>query len=187
MSIFTRFLGIPEKNAVPYLNSSSEELAARWVQWAASTNTNSNPIADQTGGFALAGQPDDVWFLAGCFGGVVTRRCIIPANRKIFFPVFNTWVAQAYEFPEKTKIYGHLNVDGRTEKLESIYTDKFFEVKGVWGNPVTNSIFTRSMVVGGLWKLLDPLDVGDHELVFQGGNGKGFTLKVTYYLTVSPE
>ena len=51
------------------------ELAARWWQWALSAPDDRSPVSDTTGEFAGWRQPDDVWFLAGTYGGRVVRRC----------------------------------------------------------------------------------------------------------------
>ena len=92
MSFLSCLLGKPDIGLIPFPRHSIEGLAARWVQWGAATNYDCNPIADETGSCADAEQPEDVWFLAGCFGGTVNRTCTIPANKKIFFPVFNIWM-----------------------------------------------------------------------------------------------
>jgi hypothetical protein len=48
-----------------------------------------NPNLDATGDNCSQGQVDDVWFLAGNFGGEVERDCTIPAGKPVFFPVVN--------------------------------------------------------------------------------------------------
>jgi len=184
MSLISRLLGTPETSAIPYPQDSAEGLAARWVQWGASIHVDCNPIADDTGKHAHTEQPEDVWFLAGCFGGTVKRKCKIPANRKIFFPVFNIWIWDGETPPDLSKSYGQITIDGQEVEPDSIYTKIPFPVKGVWGNPVTGSIFSKSMLVGGLWKLIDPPAPGDHEINFCGGDGGGFALDVTYYITI---
>ena len=55
------------------------EWSARWWQWALSIPAAVNPILDATGANCARDQVDDVWFLAGTFGGTVTRSCTIPA------------------------------------------------------------------------------------------------------------
>jgi hypothetical protein len=150
-------LGQSDVATIPYLSDSLEGLAARWVQWGASTKYSCNPIADETGKYAGKEQPNDVWFLAGCFGGVVERSCEIPANRKILVPAFNMWFTDHYQPPDLDKAHGFLNINGQEIELDKIYTEKPFVVRGVLGNPVTGSIFEHNMRVGGLWKLVDPL------------------------------
>src|SRR5262249_9553846 len=63
--------------------------AAAWWQWGLAAPKDKNPIADKTGEFAALGQAGPVWFLAGTFGGKVTRKCSVPAGKAIFFPVLN--------------------------------------------------------------------------------------------------
>jgi len=186
MSLLSRLLGTPDVGSIPYPRQSLEGLAARWVQWGAATNSDRNPITDETGDYASAEQPDDIWFLAGCFGGTVNRTCTIPANKKIFFPVFNIWMDEGYQSPDLSNVFGYLKIDGKEVELDSVYTQKPFIVKGVWGNPVTESVFGKNLYVGGLWKLIDPLAPGNHEIYFRSGDGDGFNLEITYNITVYP-
>src|SRR4051812_12500754 len=61
-----------------------------WWQWAYSTPDEINPVRDITGENCHQGQSGDVWFLAGGFGSsTIKRKCEIPANKYIFFPVIN--------------------------------------------------------------------------------------------------
>ncbi|WP_020405031.1 hypothetical protein [Hahella ganghwensis] len=184
MSVFTRMLGKPDEATIPYASDSLEGLIARWVQWGASSKVEVNPIADFTGEYSGNLQPEDVWFLAGCFGGVVERTCVIPGNKKLLVPVFNMWFTEHYQPPDLSKAHGFMTLNGQEVPLDTIRTKDHFVVRGVWGNPVTGSILPCKMRVGGLWKLLDPLPVGEHELYFRGGDGDGFFLEVTYKLKV---
>ena len=55
------------------------EWAAKWWQWALAGPAGENAVQDTTGEFCDANQPKGkVWFLAGTFGGTVTRTCTIP-------------------------------------------------------------------------------------------------------------
>src|SRR5262249_12325700 len=54
------------------------EWSARWWQWALSVPTATNPIIDSTGAQCAQAQTGKVWFLAGTFGGAVTRSCTVP-------------------------------------------------------------------------------------------------------------
>ncbi|MGY6214422.1 hypothetical protein ACW73L_04590 [Methylolobus aquaticus] len=73
-------------------NNSYARLSARWWQWAYSGADGNNSVQDTTGELCGLRQPnDDVWFLAGTFGGpAVVRSCTIPADRKLFYPVVNS-------------------------------------------------------------------------------------------------
>lgn len=184
MSIFSRMLGKPDIATIPYSPDSMEGLIARWVQWGASVKNDINPISDLTGENADKCQPNDIWFLAGCFGGTVNRKCIIPANKKILVPVFNMWFTEHYEPPNLSQAYGVLTLNGKDCEIQEVSTNKSFTVRGVWANPVTGSILEHEMRVGGLWKLLDPLSVGKHELFFRGDDGEGFYVEATYQIDV---
>jgi len=187
VSLLSRLMGAVDSGYMPYSHRSPEGLCARWVQWGAASNIAWNPIADKTGARASAKQPDDVWFLAGCFGGSVTRTCTVPANKELFFPAFNIWASAKHQLPDPSKISGYLHIDGEDITLERTYTDQPFIVKGAWGNPVTESIMSKNMFVGGLWKLVPPLAPGEHDIRFGGSNGEGFSIDVTYKLTVNTE
>lgn len=184
MSLFSRLLGKPEKGKIPYPRNSLEGMSARWLQWAASSHYNRNPILDETGEFAAMAQPNDIWFLAGCMGGSVKRRCRVPANRKIFLPILNTWMEPDSPTPNFEAMFGFLYVNGEKQALDWVYPNKLIEVKGVWGNPVTGSIFANKLYLGGLWKVLEPLPRGEHLIQFNGGDNEGFHLEVQYQITV---
>jgi len=186
MSIITRMFGKPDEATIPYPLNSIEGLVARWVQWGASSSEEVNPIGDVTGEYAHLCQPDDVWFLAGCFGGSVSRKCSIPSNRKILVPVFNMWFTEHYEPPNLSEAHGLMKLNGEPVELDEVLTNKSFIIRGVWGNPVTGSILGYEMRVGGLWKLLDPLPVGKHELYFRGDDGGGFYVEASYQIEVTP-
>lgn len=185
MPLFSRILGQSDIATIPYHPNSPKGLAARWVQWGASSNFDSNPIADETGKFADKEQPDDVWFLAGCFGGIVKRTCRIPANRPILIPAFNMWFTKDFSPPDLDKAHGFLSVNGEEIELDKIFTNKPFIVRGVWGNPVTGSVFQSSMRVAGLWKQIEPLPEGEHEILIRGGDGEGFYVEVNYKIYAS--
>lgn len=185
MSLLSRLFGTADPGYMPYAHRSPEGLCARWVQWGAASNIAWNPIADKTGARAGAKQPDDVWFLAGCFGGSVERTCVVPANKELFFPAFNIWASAKHQLPDPSKVSGYLKIDGEDVNLDRIYTQQPFVVKGAWGNPVTESIMKKNMFVGGLWKLVPPLEPGEHEIYFGGSNGEGFTIDVTYKMIVN--
>lgn len=84
--------GIVPPQASPS-GSTYGEWAAMWWQWALGIPPETNPLLDSTGEFCDIGQNGHVWFLAGNFGGVSVRECIIPAGKALFFPIINNfWV-----------------------------------------------------------------------------------------------
>ena len=74
------------------------EWSARWWQWLLSIPAAINPNLDSTGANCGEGQVDDVWFLAGTFGGAVNRSCTIPAGKPIFFPLINNIAIKPYGY-----------------------------------------------------------------------------------------
>ncbi|MBM0236216.1 hypothetical protein JNW88_02050 [Micromonospora sp. ATA32] len=83
-----------------------------------------NPIKDGSGRHAGHHQPEDVWFLAGTFGGGVARNCIVPAGRPLFFPAFTVWQSRAKpgELPVISNATGHAQLDGVPLPLATIGT-----------------------------------------------------------------
>jgi hypothetical protein len=182
------------------------ELSARWWQWLLSIPAAVNPNLDTTGANCGLGQYDDVWFLAGTFGGTVERTCTIPAGKPIFFPLINTIVfkpggketlldlrRQAAAFIDTVT-----ELDCITDDIGCFESPSEFRVKSpsftviappkglippgqlsVPGN-------TDPIVSDGYWLLLDPPDPGPHTIKFKAATGTGFSLDVTYHLTVLP-
>ena len=188
MSLLQRLFGGQDREAapLPYAPDSPEGLAARWVRWAASSSRLSNPISDTSGKHAAVHQPDDVWFLAGTFGGTAHRRCAVPSGVPIFFPVINMW-----EWPatgpasQLSHPVAALVVDGVPAELVEINTPVPFEVAGAAGNPITRSRKPIPTAVWGLWRKLEALPEGSHTIRFEGGDGHRFKVAVAYEILVS--
>ncbi|MEV5243071.1 hypothetical protein AB0K89_28745 [Streptomyces cinnamoneus] len=149
-------------------------LAARWWQWALSAPDDESPVRDKTGEFAGWDQPDDLWFLAGTYGGRVVRRCAIPAGRPVFFPVFNTqrpvkWFKSDPMIMEVDEARAFLN--GLELPLE-VFTSKPFRAAG------------HRRVAWGLWAGLAPLAPGQYVLEIKARTTGGFWVDTTYHLTV---
>ncbi|MFI1256257.1 hypothetical protein ACH4U6_21120 [Streptomyces netropsis] len=149
-------------------------LAARWWQWALSAPDDRDPVRDETGEFADWQQPDDFWFLAGTYGGRVVRRCSIPANRSVFFPVFNTqrpvpWHSRKPMVMEVAEATAYLN--GAALPLDE-FTSRPFRSAG------------RRRVAWGLWAGLAPLVPGQYVLEINASTTGGFWVATTYHLTV---
>jgi hypothetical protein len=180
------------------------ELSARWWQWLLSIPAATNP---NTGGDCAQGQYDDVWFLAGAFGGRATRTCIIPAGKPIFFPVINTIAYKptsdetlldlrklAAAFIDSI-ISMQVTIDGttmnkgelasfrvRSPSFTVIAPKKGLVPPGKLQSPGN----TDPLVSDGYWLLLSPLSTGMHQINFQAATSGGFTLDVTYTLSVLP-
>jgi hypothetical protein len=168
----------------PYAPSSLEGLAARWVQWAAATGSYRNPVIDSTGKHAHRRQPSDVWFLAGAFGGMVERRCAVPAGRPLFFPAFNIWCPHGTYIPPLPGAKGQASIDGQPLPVVTVDAGELFEVKGAFLNPVTRRRAPVQMRVWGLWARVNPPAPGPHLVEFSGTDGHQFHVSARYHLDV---
>jgi hypothetical protein len=191
-----------------------KELSAQWWQWALSIPSSVNPLADATGANCMVGQRDDVWFLAGSFGGGTTsRRCSVPQGVPLFFPIVNSVNVNT---PHVCGQKGPLSVaelralvapfidtvSGLTATLDSralkgvrriqsvpfvtaLPMDNIF-VGPCGGKPQDSpaGIFSPS-VDDGYYVLLEGLSAGVHTLQFTAAN-TDFNVNVTYTLDVIP-
>lgn len=74
-------------------DAARKAISAEWWEWALSIPPSVNPLLDTTGANCMVGQHGAVWFLGGFFGdnaNSITRACTVPANKTVFFPVFNS-------------------------------------------------------------------------------------------------
>jgi hypothetical protein len=187
MAFFSRRGGDVPPAPLPYDDGSPEAMAARWTRWVAGAGPMHNPLLDTTGDDAGVGQPEDVWFLGGTFGGPVTRSCTVPSGVPLFFPAFNMWFTNTPTLPDDLPDgFGRAAVDGVDVPLETIATPVAFEVSGARLNPVTRTSKPVPMTVWGLWATIPPLAAGSHVVRLGGGDGHGFTVDATYQLEVAP-
>jgi hypothetical protein len=136
--------------------------------------------------------------------GTAERSCTIPSGTALFFPVINAECStvepppffgsneaelracvHAFSFPVL-----HASIDGvplanlASYEIDSplfTFTLPADNVLGIANAP------TSGMSVGnGVYLLLAPLSVGEHTLHFGGTDSTGFTLDITYHLTVVP-
>jgi hypothetical protein len=91
-------------------------LTAKWWTWATGIFPET-PILDTTGELCGQGQKGKIWFLAGSFGGTigegtVERNCTVPANKTLFFPVFNTlwWAPEDGETAAEVRILSNESI-----------------------------------------------------------------------------
>lgn len=87
------------------------EWSAKWWQWALGLPPDINPLLDPTGDLAGSGQEGQVWFLAGTFGGPAERNAVIPAGKKLFFPIVNWTVWEPDDDETARLIVEHLGLD----------------------------------------------------------------------------
>jgi hypothetical protein len=175
--------------------------------------TNTNPVLDSTGEFASAGQENGIrpgnkyFFLAGTFGGDVTRIVTVPRGKTLFFPVVNFEADNAvapptsYTVPQLraiaasnigavTSTFAELNGAPveifRTKSPTFAYTlpaeNSIYDYFGLFGPQFEGTV--RPAVSDGYWAVIPPLPAGDYMLEFGGANSFGFSTDVTYFLRV---
>jgi hypothetical protein len=194
-------------------SQSFKALSAEWQQWALSIPASSNPMLDPNGKNCMVGQHGSVWFLAGTFGGgLATRACTVPEDALLFFPVINAvnidtpnvcgqgsaslTVKDLRSF-SAAFIDGATNlsvlVDGKPIKDMRRVRSQVFAITlpedNVFDAPCTGlgnvpaGIYSPA-VDDGFYVGIE-LKAGSHTLRIQAA-GAGFTLDVTYNLTVVP-
>jgi hypothetical protein len=179
-----------------------DKWTAEWWEHIVSFPAAENPQFD-SGGRCAVGQHGPVWFLAGSFGDVVTRRCTLPEGKALFIPVLNLVdinTANQNSRELRAEIAPCLDafatltaeVDGRPVRrlpdfrVRSTVFDMTFPEDGLL------PAGTYSPVVDdGYYVMVKPLGVGEHTLHIRGAsNGcpiQGpFAVDVFYHLTVVP-
>jgi hypothetical protein len=183
-------------------------LSADWWEWAASIPNSASPIFDTTGASCMVGQKGHLWFLAGTSGSTAMRTCSIPEGDVLFFPLIN---AVNFDSPgicgqtgrlsvPELRAYSASFIDGVTSysatldgialtsirRIRSVAfplalpTDNFFN-----GGTCTvpSAVYPRS-VDDGYYASVGYMRPGLHTLHFAAATGSGFSLDVTYQLTV---
>lgn len=187
-----------------------DELATGWTEWAMSIPLATSPILDEDGSYAAIGQSGPVWYLAGTFGGAVTRTITVPSGKALFFPVANYfWVntpelgddpwSPAQEAFARSVLAGLvdtgqnlvLQIDGRT--VPNVYELlRAASTVGTCMLPADNLYGAQAgpheCVADGFWALLPPMSTGHHTVYFYGEYGAvpGFYVDVTYHISVGP-
>ncbi|MFF2008676.1 hypothetical protein ACFVWY_06315 [Streptomyces sp. NPDC058195] len=151
-------------------NQEGGALAGRWWQWALSAPDDRSPVKDETGEHAAWNQPDDLWFLAGTYGGRVVRRCAIPSDRPVFFPVLNMQHPRSY-----SRVPLSMPVVEAAASLNSV--------------PLPLHEFTAPFRTGlvqryawGVWGGFAPLTPGEYVLEIRARAANGFWVDTTYHL-----
>lgn len=194
----------PTVVAVQTYGATYGELSARWWQWLLSIPASVNPNLDTTGANCTQGQYDDVWFLAGAFGGTVTRSCTIPANKPVFFPLINTIAFK----PNGNETLIDLRrlaaafidtvaeLDCSMDGVACFKDPSSFRVRSPSFTVIAppNGVVppgklsvpgnTDPIVSDGYWLLIKPPTPGIHVIHVSATTSTGFSLDVTYNLTV---
>lgn len=180
-----------------------------WWQWVSNFPAADDPIFQNGNVDCAAGQSGKVWYLAGTFGGAAVRSCSIKKGKAIFFPLMNGiyWTPVDPAIPEdctdeaSCRAGVSVNIDALTNwtcTVDGTPCAWFTQVVRAQSdarplNIPPGSSFTAFgyapgvrpiSVSDGYWVMLDPLPRGTHEIHFTATSSGGFSLDVTYHLTV---
>jgi hypothetical protein len=182
--------------------------SVKWWQWSLGIPMADNPAGDETGEKCAQAQNNpNVWFLAGTFGGPVTRSCVIPQGKAILLPVVNNECSYL-EFPaykteaELTKCASSLidkasnlkvTIDG--VNIPDLNKYRFQSSLYNFTMPSDNVLGlapgTTDSSANGYWIMLKPLTKGTHTIKFGGSildvsttSNVNFATDATYHLTV---
>ncbi|MEV7387844.1 hypothetical protein [Streptomyces sp. NPDC091215] len=149
-------------------------LAGRWWKWALSAPDAVSPVFDTTGEHADWKQPDDLWFLAGTYGGRVVRTCAVPSDRPVFFPVLNMQHTRGHskvpQIPGVSRATAFLN--GVELRLQE------------FAGPFRTGLIRR--FAWGIWGGVTPLTPGQYVLEIKAEAMGGFWVDTTYHLEAKP-
>lgn len=183
------------------------EWTAKWWQWIYSMPEEDNPAVDDTGENCANNQSGPVWFLAGTFGGAVTRECTIPSNKAILFPIINVECDSATDPALDTE--SGLRSCAKADQDTVITKEAIIDGVSIgnldsyrFQSPVFNLTFPENNIAGiapqtakavsdGFWIMLEPLSPGTHEINYNAALGDptvigttNFVIDITYHLTV---
>ncbi|HEX6281089.1 MAG TPA: hypothetical protein VFZ67_02570 [Nitrososphaera sp.] len=184
------------------------EWTTKWWQWIYSMPEEHNPAIDDTGENCANNQSGPVWFLAGTFGGAVTRECTIPPGKAILYPIMNVECDSATDptldteselrscakADQDTVITKEITIDGiNISNLDNYrFQSRLFNLTFPENNIAGIAPQIAKAVSDGYWILLEPLPPGTHEIHSRAALGDptaigttNFALDVTYLLTVA--
>jgi len=170
----------------------------RWWNWLVSIPKDRNPALDSTGEHADENQRYELFFLAGK-DGKAERRCVIPLNKPIFFPItatqatlakYNTYPSKLLEIAKSKQN----NVKEMKLKIDNILIqglDNFrmvndgFTLTVPFDNILNLPSGTTQAVSDGRWILLRFLHASEHVIEFVAREVEPDVItKVTYHLTI---
>jgi len=185
----------------PWCDRTYGTLAADWWTWALNCPPDQCPVLDDTGQFAHVNQAGPIFYLAGTFGGQeVIRTCTVPTGKKIYIPLVNSMYNKTE--PDETE---QMLRDGVNDALDAV-TDLYCTINGqplaglfayradspLFDFPVTEGSFASLFmpvgeypsVAGAYAVLLTPPPPGEYIIEFGGAKEGGWSVSVTYLLTV---
>jgi hypothetical protein len=181
-----------------------EEWSAIWWQWCSTEPEENNPVADKTGEFCNKNQNDpNVWFLLEPFGGKADRKCTIPAEKAILFPIINDLISFAEYKDLKTeselRSYAKSDLDEATvykaavDGMELQNLDKYRVQSHLFGfiippdDPSGVPAGPTFGISDGYWVFLKPLSVGQHSIHFIGEKLKFDEIQHSNYTAEKPK
>jgi hypothetical protein len=177
------------------------EWCVRWLKWCLEQPIESNPAKDMTGKSCCQNQSGPVWFLAGTFGGPATRRCTIPMQKAIMFPI----IEKECSFAEDKDITTETDLISRTIDQTSRISHLEASIDGVAlqnlsryqvQTRVFDLVFPKNNVYSvqegatratsnGFWVFLQTVAPGKHKIYFKGVHRQpDFHTEVTYELFI---
>ncbi|MEV6209540.1 signal protein [Kitasatospora sp. NPDC051914] len=158
------------------------DLQGRWWNWVASSNPETDPVADSDGRHCASGQSGATWFLADTATPTpVTRECTVPTNAHLAFPIVNHLGTRQACDQFMAAALGTAVLDGTMKEAERLGAVDI-KIAGAPGNPVTSET-PLSTQACGLWIQLPPLSQGTHTLKIMG-RAVAKSVDVTYTLHV---
>lgn len=173
----------------------------KWWEWCFSNPVSSNPLTDDNGNYSHLNQNGPVWFLCGTFGEdkFPKRRCIVPKNKGILFPVINYVYVLDSRITTEHDLAQHVKKDiDDIVRLEVTINNSVVPVYRVGSDPQTFSLNIKEenklgLPVGknmaasdGYWVFLRPLSPGEHSLYFHGSCSGGIrNATASYQLLVN--
>jgi hypothetical protein len=168
---------------------------ADWWRWIANAPAETSPILDETGAWAGVDNDGSIFFLAGTFGGEVTRDITVSEGVPILVPVLNNLTfqnvgpADPSTDPTTPAQKGQAN-QWQAEWMKNV-DDLVLEIDGVAVKNLQSSLVRTSWFGGeieegglfdafgfsgdlasansvGYWSVIDGLSAGEHTLRFGG-------------------
>jgi hypothetical protein len=190
------------------VGNSYGEWSARWWQWLVSIPAATNPNLTSGPVDCTLGQSGQVWFLGGSFGDKPSykRSCTIEGGKDLLVTPLTTLFGQGVgdctgpSDCDPTQLRALAAVGEDNPQLLEVKVDNA-QVKNLdqyrVASPVFTVFFPQNAVFGlepgthgpvvsdGYFVLLKPLSPGPHTIHLKGVANDGFTVEVTYYLTVT--
>jgi hypothetical protein len=196
-------------NSKPH-GQSYAQWSAAWWQWSLALPTSTNPLLEQNGPTPVnvdcsAHQTGKVWYLVGVINvsGTAVRNCTVPPGTFLFFPVLNTECSNLEappffggndrELRECALSFTFPNANAAIDGAPVANIDSFRVLSPPFNFLIpednvlgVNGPATGRSVSNGVYLMLSPLSVGRHAIHFGGGDPTGFSLDITYNITVIP-